>query len=104
GVGGRGWESRRPLGVRGEMVLTCSGRIVSVLLEKLLVSVTVTLPNTRSCRLTGKKYSWVSRNAPALCKSERARVMEKQKYAPVWTLRKSPPPEWYLPLDQDKQN
>ncbi|KAM7089605.1 synaptic plasticity regulator PANTS isoform 1-T1 [Ciconia maguari] len=30
----------------------------------------------------------------ALCKSERARVMEKQKYAPVWTLRKSPPPDW----------
>ncbi|XP_058707681.1 UPF0545 protein C22orf39 homolog isoform X2 [Poecile atricapillus] len=30
----------------------------------------------------------------ALCKSERARVMEKQKYAPVWKLRKSPPPDW----------
>ncbi|XP_041266116.1 UPF0545 protein C22orf39 homolog isoform X2 [Onychostruthus taczanowskii] len=29
----------------------------------------------------------------ALCKSERARVMEKQKYAPVWNLRKSPPPD-----------
>ncbi|NWV84289.1 CV039 protein, partial [Dasyornis broadbenti] len=28
-----------------------------------------------------------------------ARVMEKQKYAPVWKLRKSPPPDWYLPLD-----
>ncbi|XP_050174600.1 UPF0545 protein C22orf39 homolog isoform X1 [Myiozetetes cayanensis] len=40
----------------------------------------------------------------ALCKSERARVMESQKYAPVWTLRKSPPPDWYLPLDQDKPN
>ncbi|XP_061865546.1 UPF0545 protein C22orf39 homolog isoform X2 [Colius striatus] len=40
----------------------------------------------------------------ALCKSERARVMEKQKYAPVWTFRKSPPPDWYLPLDQDKPN
>ncbi|XP_014750039.1 PREDICTED: UPF0545 protein C22orf39 homolog [Sturnus vulgaris] len=38
----------------------------------------------------------------ALCKSERARVMEKQKYAPVWKLRKSPPPDWYLPLDHDK--
>ncbi|KAM6298057.1 synaptic plasticity regulator PANTS [Aegotheles albertisi] len=38
----------------------------------------------------------------ALCNSERARVTEKQKYAPVWTLRKSPPPDWYLPLDQDK--
>uniref|UniRef100_A0A8C3CHC8 Synaptic plasticity regulator PANTS n=1 Tax=Cairina moschata TaxID=8855 RepID=A0A8C3CHC8_CAIMO len=37
----------------------------------------------------------------ALCKSERARVEEKQKYAPVWTFRKSPPPDWYLPLDQD---
>ncbi|NXC37424.1 CV039 protein, partial [Campylorhamphus procurvoides] len=23
-----------------------------------------------------------------------------QKYAPVWRLRKSPPPDWYLPLDQ----
>ncbi|KAM9526815.1 synaptic plasticity regulator PANTS [Guaruba guarouba] len=40
----------------------------------------------------------------ALCKSERARVMENQKYAPVWTLRKNPPPDWYLPLDQDKPN
>uniref|UniRef100_A0A8C8BEK6 Synaptic plasticity regulator PANTS n=1 Tax=Otus sunia TaxID=257818 RepID=A0A8C8BEK6_9STRI len=38
----------------------------------------------------------------ALCKSERARVMEKQKYPPVWTFRKSPPPDWYIPLDQDK--
>ncbi|NXT25687.1 CV039 protein, partial [Syrrhaptes paradoxus] len=26
------------------------------------------------------------------------------KYAPVWTLRKSPPPDWYLPLEQDKSN
>ncbi|NWS10027.1 CV039 protein, partial [Pachyramphus minor] len=25
-------------------------------------------------------------------------------YAPVWTLRKRPPPDWYLPLDQDKPN
>ncbi|NWS54843.1 CV039 protein, partial [Chunga burmeisteri] len=40
----------------------------------------------------------------ALCKSERARVMEKQKYTPVWMLRKNPPPDWYLPLDQDKPN
>ncbi|XP_061226805.1 UPF0545 protein C22orf39 homolog [Neopsephotus bourkii] len=40
----------------------------------------------------------------ALCKSERARVMENQKYAPVWTFRKSPPRDWYLPLDQDKPN
>ncbi|KAM6403926.1 synaptic plasticity regulator PANTS [Rhynochetos jubatus] len=40
----------------------------------------------------------------ALCKSERARVMEKQKHAPVWPLRKSPPPDWYLPLDQGKPN
>ncbi|NXY81061.1 CV039 protein, partial [Alcedo cyanopectus] len=29
-------------------------------------------------------------------------VEEKQKYAPVWTLRKSPPADWYRPLDQDK--
>ncbi|NWI54720.1 CV039 protein, partial [Calyptomena viridis] len=27
-----------------------------------------------------------------------------QKYAPVWTLRKNPPPDWYLPLDQEKTN
>ncbi|KAM3661314.1 synaptic plasticity regulator PANTS [Ammospiza maritima maritima] len=40
----------------------------------------------------------------ALCKSERTRVMEKQKYAPVWKLRKSPPSDWYLPLDHDKSN
>ncbi|CAI5797359.1 Chromosome 22 open reading frame 39 [Podarcis lilfordi] len=38
----------------------------------------------------------------SLCKSERERVMEKQKYAPVWSLRKGPPVSWYLPLDEDK--
>ncbi|NXT95922.1 CV039 protein, partial [Anhinga rufa] len=31
-------------------------------------------------------------------------LMEKQKHAAVWTLRKSPPPDWYLPLDQGKPN
>ncbi|XP_065502681.1 synaptic plasticity regulator PANTS isoform X2 [Caloenas nicobarica] len=56
----------------------------------------ITRPFSRlGCLLGGKE---------ALCKSERARVMEKQKYAPVWKLRKSPPPDWYLPLDEDKPN
>ncbi|NXW86589.1 CV039 protein, partial [Alopecoenas beccarii] len=36
--------------------------------------------------------------------SERARITERQKYAPVWKLRESPPPDWYLPLDEGKQN
>lgn len=38
----------------------------------------------------------------SLCKSERERLMEKQKHAPVWKLRKSPPVDWYLPLEEDK--
>ncbi|NWH70171.1 CV039 protein, partial [Piaya cayana] len=43
-------------------------------------------------------------NAARVRPRHRARVKEKQKHAPVWTLRKSPPPDWYLPLDQDKPN
>ncbi|NXP09265.1 CV039 protein, partial [Thinocorus orbignyianus] len=31
-------------------------------------------------------------------------VRWEPKHAPVWRLRKSPPPDWYLPLDQDKPN
>ncbi|XP_074869004.1 synaptic plasticity regulator PANTS [Carettochelys insculpta] len=49
---------------------------------------------------------WEENKSPdvqeSLCNSERARIMEKQKYDPVWKLRKSPPSDWYLPLDHDK--
>ncbi|KAJ6656532.1 hypothetical protein lerEdw1_003657 [Lerista edwardsae] len=38
----------------------------------------------------------------SLCKSERERVMEKQKHVAVWELRKRPPVDWYLPIDEDK--
>ncbi|NXT01938.1 CV039 protein, partial [Jacana jacana] len=27
-------------------------------------------------------------------------VMDREKHTPVWRLRRTPPPDWYLPLDQ----
>ncbi|CAM4568093.1 synaptic plasticity regulator PANTS isoform X1 [Lepidochelys kempii] len=54
----------------------------------------------------GNCRKWEKSKSPdakeSLCKSERARILEKQKYDPVWKLRKSPPRDWYLPLGQDK--
>ncbi|KAK1156565.1 hypothetical protein AOXY_G25556 [Acipenser oxyrinchus oxyrinchus] len=35
----------------------------------------------------------------ALRGSERQRVAQQQKHAPVWELRKKPPADWHLPLD-----
>ncbi|XP_044296614.1 UPF0545 protein C22orf39 homolog isoform X2 [Varanus komodoensis] len=46
-----------------------------------------------------------TRNAAAkdsLCSSERKRVEEKQKHAPVWEFRKKPPLDWHLPLNEEK--
>ncbi|XP_003225168.1 synaptic plasticity regulator PANTS [Anolis carolinensis] len=54
----------------------------------------------QNCRAWEKTKSTVAKDA--LCNSERERIAEKQKHAPVWTLRKSPPADWYLPLDEDK--
>ncbi|XP_032632923.1 synaptic plasticity regulator PANTS isoform X2 [Chelonoidis abingdonii] len=54
----------------------------------------------------GNCRKWEKSKSPdakeSLCKSERVRILEKQKYDPVWQLRKSPPRDWYLPLGQDK--
>ncbi|XP_062999790.1 synaptic plasticity regulator PANTS [Elgaria multicarinata webbii] len=54
----------------------------------------------KHCREWEKTKSSLAKDS--LCKSERERVAEKQKHAPVWELRKRPPADWYLPLDEDK--
>ncbi|XP_033946251.1 synaptic plasticity regulator PANTS [Pseudochaenichthys georgianus] len=38
----------------------------------------------------------------ALLKSERDRVAEQGNFTPVWELRKVPPGDWHLPLNQEK--
>lgn len=38
----------------------------------------------------------------SLCESERARVRAARKHILVWALRQSPPPDWHLPLPQEK--
>ncbi|XP_019394606.1 PREDICTED: UPF0545 protein C22orf39 homolog isoform X2 [Crocodylus porosus] len=54
----------------------------------------------KNCREWEKSKSTQAKES--LCKSERARILEKQKHAPVWMLRKGPPADWYLPLNEDK--
>uniref|UniRef100_A0A8D0H8G9 Synaptic plasticity regulator PANTS n=1 Tax=Sphenodon punctatus TaxID=8508 RepID=A0A8D0H8G9_SPHPU len=53
-----------------------------------------------NCRKWEKSKSEHAKES--LRKSERARILEKQKHAPVWEMRRSPPMDWYLPLDDDK--
>ncbi|XP_015272394.1 PREDICTED: UPF0545 protein C22orf39 homolog [Gekko japonicus] len=53
-----------------------------------------------NCREWEKTKSSAAKDS--LCKSEKERILEKRKYDPVWTLRKSPPPDWQLPLDEGK--
>ncbi|XP_044296613.1 UPF0545 protein C22orf39 homolog isoform X1 [Varanus komodoensis] len=48
----------------------------------------------RTCSFSGQVDS--------LCSSERKRVEEKQKHAPVWEFRKKPPLDWHLPLNEEK--
>ncbi|XP_029296350.1 synaptic plasticity regulator PANTS [Cottoperca gobio] len=38
----------------------------------------------------------------ALQKSERNRVAEQRNFIPVWELRKNPPRDWHMPLNQEK--
>ncbi|XP_067083969.1 synaptic plasticity regulator PANTS [Osmerus mordax] len=38
----------------------------------------------------------------ALQSSERKRVAEQRKCTPVWEMRREPPRDWHLPLNQDK--
>lgn len=38
----------------------------------------------------------------ALQNSERKRVAEQKMFSPVWEMRKEPPKDWHLPLNQDK--
>ncbi|XP_053556493.1 UPF0545 protein C22orf39 homolog [Bombina bombina] len=53
-----------------------------------------------ACREWEKTRSTEAKDA--MRQSEKSRQVEKQKYSPVWTLRKNPPPDWYLPLDSGK--
>ncbi|XP_013925813.1 PREDICTED: UPF0545 protein C22orf39 homolog isoform X2 [Thamnophis sirtalis] len=36
-----------------------------------------------------------------LCNSERERLAKKEKHAPVWKMRKSPPPDWNSPIEEE---
>uniref|UniRef100_A0A8D0BSD3 Synaptic plasticity regulator PANTS n=1 Tax=Salvator merianae TaxID=96440 RepID=A0A8D0BSD3_SALMN len=54
----------------------------------------------KNCQEWEKSKSALAKDS--LCESERKRVMEKQKHEPVWKLRKSPPVDWHLPLDENK--
>ncbi|XP_058492169.1 UPF0545 protein C22orf39 homolog isoform X2 [Solea solea] len=38
----------------------------------------------------------------ALQTSERNRLAEQKKFTPVWRLRKDPPKDWNMPLNQEK--
>ncbi|TDH13025.1 hypothetical protein EPR50_G00052830 [Perca flavescens] len=37
----------------------------------------------------------------ALQKSERNRVAEQRNFTPVWELRRDPPRDWHMPLNQE---
>ncbi|XP_030073290.1 synaptic plasticity regulator PANTS isoform X1 [Microcaecilia unicolor] len=52
------------------------------------------------CREWEKTRSTEAKDA--LRQSEKNRLLEKQKHVSVWNIRKSPPKDWYLPLDQGK--
>nr|XP_020661120.1 UPF0545 protein C22orf39 homolog [Pogona vitticeps] len=54
----------------------------------------------KNCQEWQKTKSAMAKDA--LCQSEGERMAEKQKHAPVWSMRKSPPMDWYLPLGEDK--
>ncbi|XP_020776050.2 UPF0545 protein C22orf39 homolog [Boleophthalmus pectinirostris] len=49
---------------------------------------------------------WESHQDPKakedLLTSERNRVAEQHKFTPVWKLRKEPPKDWHMPLNQEK--
>uniref|UniRef100_A0A8C4TCN1 Synaptic plasticity regulator PANTS n=2 Tax=Erpetoichthys calabaricus TaxID=27687 RepID=A0A8C4TCN1_ERPCA len=55
-----------------------------------------------SCQEWEKHHSAQAKDA--LQASERKRVEEKQQYKPVWELRKKPPHDWYLPLQEEREN
>ncbi|KAG2470716.1 UFD1 protein, partial [Polypterus senegalus] len=55
-----------------------------------------------SCQEWEKHHSAQAKDA--LQASERKRVEEKQRYKPVWELRKKPPHDWYLPLQDEREN
>ncbi|KAM9096088.1 UPF0545 protein C22orf39 homolog [Sarcophilus harrisii] len=65
-----------------------------------------TYGETPSCDQWKRDYQncqeWEENGSPEakqfLCKSEQARILAKQKHAPVWTMRQSPPRDWHLPL------
>ncbi|XP_011738162.1 synaptic plasticity regulator PANTS [Macaca nemestrina] len=53
-----------------------------------------------SCRDWEKRRSAEAQQS--LCESERARVQAARKHILVWAPRQSPPPDWHLPLPQEK--
>ncbi|XP_078522461.1 synaptic plasticity regulator PANTS [Lissotriton helveticus] len=53
-----------------------------------------------ACREWEKKHSPAAKEA--LCRSEQSRLEEKKRHEPVWSLRRTPPNEWYLPLRSEK--
>ncbi|KAL4646543.1 hypothetical protein GN956_G10062 [Arapaima gigas] len=54
----------------------------------------------KACREWEKQSSAAAKEL--LQQSERARVAEQSKFAPVWQLRQKPPDDWHLPLNHNK--
>ncbi|XP_063051713.1 synaptic plasticity regulator PANTS [Engraulis encrasicolus] len=55
-----------------------------------------------SCKEWEKSNSTQAKEA--LRQSERHRVAEQRKFTPVWELRKEPPSDWHMPLNQGKDS
>ncbi|XP_072101554.1 synaptic plasticity regulator PANTS isoform X1 [Mobula birostris] len=53
-----------------------------------------------NCREWEKRKSEESKKA--LCESEKKRLEEQKRHLPIWEMRKNPPAEWYLPLNDGK--
>ncbi|XP_071379991.1 synaptic plasticity regulator PANTS [Centroberyx affinis] len=53
-----------------------------------------------SCREWEKHAATEAKEA--LLRSERNRVAEQRKFTPVWELRRDPPRDWHMPLNQEK--
>ncbi|XP_012680962.2 UPF0545 protein C22orf39 homolog isoform X2 [Clupea harengus] len=55
-----------------------------------------------NCKEWEKSHS--SQAKEALRESEGSRVAEQRKFTPVWELRKEPPRDWHMPLNQGKDS
>ncbi|XP_060894584.1 UPF0545 protein C22orf39 homolog [Labrus mixtus] len=54
----------------------------------------------KNCREWEKSRSAEAKEA--LQRSERNRVEEQKKFTPVWELRRDPPKDWHMPLNQER--